>query len=323
MPLSDTNLESISSLKPLHHTGKATRVPDAKAGRSIRRQDSEWLLRAGLALAASAREEKGQSWLVKRESSTSLVSDLGQEESGNIPRHRRNGGSRTSRSGISTPMGLSRRGSRSHLSSRRTSRGDLSMTIPESVGRHGRDMSSLSDKIGTIPDFVDENVRAEMEYFAQETGQRNGRSSVREGDHDSWNSHFETSSQVSSDSEFDSEDEVDELEMQRLTRERGFGMGRWVDRLVEWTLFSVDEEGQNYAHSASRTQLDSKPVSEDGRDVEDSPTKRTGAGNGEATDDDMSTVGDDTPPTTFEKPSPDGGWADIGWLLRAATKSAF
>lgn len=197
------------------------------------------------------------------------------------------------------------------------------MSIPESVGRHGRNMSSLSETIGSVPDFVDENIRAEMAYIDQGAGQNDERNAARESDQGSWNSIFESSSQVSSDSEYDSEDEVDELEMQRLTRERGFGLGRWVDRLVEWTLFSVDEEGQNYTPSGSRTQLDSEPVSEDQQDVKDSSSKRIGAGNGEVTDDDTSTIGDDGPPPTFEKPSPDGGWADVGWLFRAATKSAY
>lgn len=308
---------------PLHHTRKTRIASEARVDRPIKRQDSEWLLRAGLALAATAREEKGQTWLVKRDSSTSLVSDLDQEENGMRPRRRRNGAARTSKSGISTPMGLSRHGSRSHFSSRRESRAGLSMSILESAGYHGRDQSSLGETIGSMPDFVDENIRAEMAHIARDARRNAEQDAMRESDQNSWNGRFESSSQVSSDSEYDSEDEVDELEMQRLTRERGFGLGRWVDLLVEWTLFSVDEEGQNYTSSVSRTQPDSEPLSEDQQGVEDPSPKSIGAGTGEATDDDTSTIGDDSPPPTLEKPSPDGGWADVGWLFRAATKSAF
>jgi hypothetical protein len=37
----------------------------------------------------------------------------------------------------------------------------------------------------------------------------------------------------------------DEEEIARLALERGFGLGGWMDRLIGWTLFSVDEDGEN------------------------------------------------------------------------------
>ncbi|KAK2763966.1 hypothetical protein FQN54_009585 [Arachnomyces sp. PD_36] len=339
VPLSDTNLESIASLKPLHHTGRQRAAPQAGIDNPIKRQDSEWLLRAGLALAASTREEKGQAWLVKRESSTSLVSDLNEEDA-NRRRRRRDGAIRPSKSGISTPMALSRRGSRSRLNSRRGSRGDLSMTTSDLAGRHTRNVSSISETIGPLPDFVDENIRAEMAYIAAQGMDRNRNEVLGRGnDEDSWNNRFEPSSSrrssapyiSSSDSELDSEDEVDEFEMQKLTRERGFGLGTWVDRLVEWTLFSVEEETQNDP-TPSRPQSDSevgsdglrvgRPVFGGQKTVENAPEKSTDLEN-EDVNDDQSAISDDDHPPVLEKPSANGGWADVGWLFRAVTKSAF
>lgn len=46
--------------------------------------DSEWLHRAGIALSSGTRESKGQSWLLSRASSTSLV-DAGDESSDGEP----------------------------------------------------------------------------------------------------------------------------------------------------------------------------------------------------------------------------------------------
>ena len=42
--------------------------------------------------------------------------------------------------------------------------------------------------------------------------------------------------------EADEDSDGDEEEVARLARERGFGLGGWMDRLIGWTLFSVDED---------------------------------------------------------------------------------
>jgi hypothetical protein len=42
----------------------------------------------------------------------------------------------------------------------------------------------------------------------------------------------------------DEESDGDEEEVARLARERGFGLGSFMDRLIGWTLFSVDEDGE-------------------------------------------------------------------------------
>lgn len=62
------------------------------------------------------------------------------------------------------------------------------------------------------------------------------------------------------------EDEDAEEEVARLARERGFGLGGLVDRLVGWSLFNVDEDGT----------LDSERETPDDDDVEDEQLRRGG-----------------------------------------------
>lgn len=94
--LSDTNLlaKDIPDALHHHHQSASHSISTSKRSSSAaysKRQfhsaghgaanataasDPEWMLRAGIALASSTREQKGQSWLSKRESSTSLVSEM-------------------------------------------------------------------------------------------------------------------------------------------------------------------------------------------------------------------------------------------------------
>ncbi|KAL1968830.1 hypothetical protein VTN77DRAFT_1191 [Rasamsonia byssochlamydoides] len=296
--LSDTNLPNLGAAQPLHHHGggkKSARSPGTTLlPETTARGDSEWLLRAGLALASSTREEKGQSWLVKRESSTSLVSDADYDD-GRPPQHGRS--SRRPRSGLSTPAALSRRGSRSRGASRGASRADLSMTAldaPDSNQRyHSRKSSAASEHRNLVPDFVDEKIRAEMASIQ------------RDGD-------FEDEESLSSyGSTSDSEDDIDETELQRLTRERGFGLGGWIDRFVGWTLFGVEEEWpappvdrstQGVTFSDSQEALEVNETDEND-DHDDSPLR------------------DDELPRPVEKAGEKGGWADVSWFLRLARNS--
>jgi hypothetical protein len=273
----------------LHHHGggkKSARSSGATLSPETRtHRDSEWLQRAGLALASSTREEKGQSWLVKRESSTSLVSDADYDE-GRASQH---GSSQKRRSGLSTPATLSRRGSHSRIASR----ADLSMTALDAEAlrrrQRSRKSSAASEHHNLVPDFVDEKIRAEM-------------ASIQ---HD-----FEDGASVSSfDSASDSEDDLDEAELHRLTRERGFGLGAWIDRFVGWTLFGVDEE---WSTSASVDPTSQAVTFSDTREAFQ-------ASNND--DDDDSSLKDDEPSRPVEKAGEKGGWDDAGWFFRLATNA--
>ena len=124
---------------------------------------------------------------------------------------------------------------------------------------------------------------------------------------------------LSLDAESESEDEIDEAEMQRLTRERGFGLGGWFDRLLGWTLFGVEEV------PASRVQVS---FDEPSRDVSRSRSRDRSNGEEEEDvgDDDVSVdIDGDTEttisreydtPTATDKPGERGGWEDAQWLFR-------
>ncbi|PYH95180.1 hypothetical protein BO71DRAFT_429338 [Aspergillus ellipticus CBS 707.79] len=310
---SDTILQTQGDLtSPLHHhhhhhhhevPGTKPSPPPLSSrrhphGSHSRHSDTEWMLRAGIALASSTREEKGQSWLVKRQSSTSLVTDDLPDNNPSTRNHRH------SRSGYSTPALHSRRASRSHPSSRRPSRPDLLMTSLGSTSKFPANhapTTATSSGIGTpietdhaaarhlVPDFVDERIRAEMEIIQQDE------------DEDELSSN--------SDSFTSSEDEIDEQELQRLTRERGFGLGSWIDRMVEWTLFGVED----WPVSSPATTV-SPPVANRHQTI-------TAPGHEIEEEADNISLPDSDTTSVAEKPGDRGGWEDAGWLFRIVRRA--
>ncbi|KAH8428738.1 DUF3984 domain-containing protein [Aspergillus melleus] len=318
--LSDTNLQGqgIAAGQPLHHqqhhlqenhhgddklkyrTSSSVRRGGHYPSESSGRRDTEWMLRAGIALASSTREEKGQSWLAKRESSTSLISEGKYDGDGASGLHGRS--NRRSKSGRSTPAAHSRRGSRAV--SRRNSRPDLAMTSldmssigaakGEAVG--SSHISPVDEGRHLVPDFVDERIRAELESIQQEA---------------------EEDLTSESDASWDSEDEMDERELQRLTRERGFGLGSWIDRMVEWTLFGVED--LPLMASADPAERPSKHV-----EITTEEPLMIGESYGgdtlEDNDDGASIASEIEVSAVGEKPGELGGWEDAGWLFRTVKR---
>ncbi|PLB38923.1 DUF3984 domain-containing protein [Aspergillus candidus] len=333
----DNNLEAQDANQPLHpdHHRHHHRRHSSKMRSSQHhhhqsdtdgRRDAEWMLRAGIALASSTREEKGQSWLAKRESSTSLLAD-GNNLDIDAPTSK-------PRSGRTTPAAFSRRGSRSRPISRRNSRPDLSMTTattpglemtaasspsgPTSAARdHQRPLSggghtprhSDPETRHFVPDFVDERIRAEMETLQRD----------RWDEYSSSNG-SPSSSVIDSDDSDPDDSSIDEEEMQRLTRERGFGLGNWFDRMVEWTVFGVDEwPDETLSKSAADGQKSPVDVHNDNAaaaDDEDDSDDDDGASLSNASESEM-------PVSTEKADASAGGWQDAGWLLRAMRRSFF
>jgi len=264
-------------------------------------------------LASSTREEKGQSWLVKRASSTSLASEVANNNSYfedhaatapslSLPRSSTNSkaASQKFRSAMSTPSRPSSR------SSRRGSRPDLATSGLEMTSSYTWVSTPAGDKSQFAPDAVDERIRAEMANMQQNTDVD---MNVDDG--------ASSSSLSASDAPSDSEDEIDEKEMQRLTRESGFGLGNWLDRMVEWTFFGVDEWPTLFsAGSDNRDQ----PAPDGDRVVEDRQVIL------EATDDkhledysDIATIfsrDDENFTPMVETPGDVGGWEDARWFLK-------
>ncbi|OJD18869.1 hypothetical protein AJ78_01124 [Emergomyces pasteurianus Ep9510] len=331
--MSDTKLDKMGSEQARHHRRAKSYISQRpKLYNTAKRQDSEWLLRAGSLLSSATREEKGQSWLVKRASSTSLAAEeIPDNERRRNSHHSRHTHSRRPRSGLSTPTILSRRPSSSHPASKFCSGADLSMTAAHLAGQSLESRASIpDDTVGLVPDFVDENLRNEMSaMYPSPIGQATTprERGVRGFDdslyptlsrrNSALDSSFSASTSELSDSEID-EEEVDEAEMQRLTRERGLGLGRWIDRLVEWTLFNVEEEipfvnvepprqARQLGDIQHQTHAD-KLRNASNPDQEPSETESE---NDQGTDEDEnSTV------LPIENPGDKGGWSDLGWFLR-------
>ncbi|OJK03770.1 hypothetical protein ASPACDRAFT_39391 [Aspergillus aculeatus ATCC 16872] len=387
---SDPNLQARSASSPLHHHHQQQQHQPHQthhANRSARtrhpanhHQDTEWMLRAGIALASSTREEKGQSWLVKRQSSTSLVSD-NHQLSLDFLNHNHNhhhhhswchGGSpRHGRSGRSTPAAAnsrSRRASRSRPSSRVASRADLAMTSlgmattatsTAASSRRGSRTADLLTSTSTstntstntstqkieeqqqqqqtrplIPDFVDERIRAEMASIQRD---ENAEFDDEEEEVDDDLSSF-TSDYPYLDSG-DESDEIDEQELQRLTRERGFGLGSWIDRMVEWTLFGVEDWPLSFGGGGGGTDNDGTvvesrtitvadhPPHPSADNVEDDPSSTHVAVAATpsigADDTDAISLAESEALSVCEKPGDQGGWGDAGWLFRAVKRALY
>lgn len=145
-----------------------------------------------------------------------------------------------------------------------------------------------------VPDFVDERIRAEMASIQQ----------------------FEDGYASTSDEESDSEDEIDEQELQRLTRERGFGLGSWIDRMVEWTLFGVED----LPLSANAQSV--QPAKHPAASADENIVPEDHSSAAELTDDNASVSADESiAPTVVEKPGENGGWEDAGWFLRVMKRA--
>jgi hypothetical protein len=299
--------------KERHHTRKRTaplplRSPTIK--HHTKETNDEWFLRAGLAIASETRDSKGQGWLVRRESSTSVgqsdeyeqhpshderrMALLSGEHIGDSdfpvffsPRMSRAGSRITSRVGSRVPSARqSRRGSRVG------SRADLVMSFsskPQS-GRQSFEISELEEQF-IEPDFI----------------------------------------------EADEESDGDEEEVARLARERGLGLGGWMDRLIGWTLFAVDEdrEGSDDEDVDDNRSLRLENITTEEmklrREVETKRRKlereaiiaasalRRRKANA-STDESKPGTADDRGTLANEEA---GGWQDAAWLLSVASKALF
>ena len=254
--------------------------------------DSDWLLRAGAAISSSTRESKGQAWLVSRASSTSLTAERDEEEEElqmQLSRERELTSRRGSRRGSTdaddefspvttrrslsfgpgTGMGsrpMSRLASRVNSRSRRGSRAQL--ITPLALGRQQDGYFDQRDFVQgefiTEPDFVD----------AEEDGDEEEDEAVK-----------------------------DEAVVRKLARGSNLGLGGLVERMLGWSLFAVDEDGE---------ETEVEVMDEKGEDSEvSSRTSR------------LNLRGVETP---LEDPMPPlrddetGGWQDAAWLLSVATK---
>lgn len=218
--------------------------------------------------------------------------------------------------------------------------GKVSGTIsPEDRGRSsvsisGSGSGSVSGTgTGVEPDFVDERIRAEIASLRdqEDRGDFEGDGVVDYGDEDEF---WDGDEYGDDGSEYDystdeTHDEFDEADLQRLTRERGFGLGSWIDRLVEWTLFGVEEwpalAPASSTSASNATRIGTTPTTTTVT-FEEPPTDQSERDNGGDEllegDHDFDTVSvADDEVAEVGKPGSQGGWEDVGWLFRAVKRA--
>ncbi|KAM0256495.1 hypothetical protein ACHAQJ_004906 [Trichoderma viride] len=211
---SDTPI--IKSKSSSHLTsGNATRRPASGAMTPRRRHDEgpdgDWLLRTGAMMTFEAREYKGQSWLISRQSSTSLtgirnIEDVAFEDE--LAREREITSLLTSRRGslADDDMSISVIGSKIHSRSHSRSHSILGsrsqlMTPVERIGDESSYFSNQEPLAG--PDFIDLDER--LEELERDTL------------------------------------EDAEADVKRLMRRGSAAKGSWMTGFMGWSLFSVDE----------------------------------------------------------------------------------
>ncbi|KYK58420.1 hypothetical protein DCS_05435 [Drechmeria coniospora] len=246
--------------------------------------DSDWILRTGALMSSEAREYKGQTWLVSRQSSTSLAGmrDVDevvfeQELARERELHSRRGSSALA-DDDATPNGSrfpSRFQSRSHSLVDGRSR---AATPLDHASAEGSYFPAACAAPG--PDFV--NLDEKLEQLEEDEA----RDTTLE----------------------------DEVAVRRLVRRGQPGKsGSWISNAISWSLFSVDESEEESDDDEADDDADDSPTED-----ELSPTGRRGRSGRHFEGVSNAPLERLPPPATDE-----GGWKDAAWLLSVATKIVF
>ncbi|KAI9657497.1 MAG: hypothetical protein M1829_006907 [Trizodia sp. TS-e1964] len=178
----------------------------SKAPRTIieNAESSEWLQRAGALISSEARESKGQSWLVSRASSTSLIHDE-DDERGDTP-YSSFADDEYSPFSARNSLAGSRLGSHINSAERLWQDSSICPNTPSLHPRILRDASLQKAKILRAqyiaePDFV--NPPEEDSGFSNP---------------------------------------LELADITQLARLHGFGLGGWINKLIGWPLFTTEEE---------------------------------------------------------------------------------
>lgn len=240
------------------------------------RNDSDWLLRTGALMSSEAREYKGQAWLVSRQSSTSLTGMRDAEEEAferELARERlaSRRGSSALADDDATPNG-SRFPSR--FNSRSHSMGESRSHPGTPLDHAAGDGSYFPSQEPSVagPDFV--NLDERLEELERDTAQE------------------------------------DEAAVRRLVRRGHSGQGSWISNVIGWSLFSVDENGEESDDEDDDESLTGEDLARSGR----------GGWSGRHFE------GVSNAPPLERMPPPatnEGGWKDAAWLLSVASKVVF
>ncbi|KAE9986522.1 hypothetical protein EG328_005408 [Venturia inaequalis] len=238
--------------------------------------DDEWLHRAGLAIASEMRQTKGQAWIVSRDSSTSLVDQSAPEHSY----------------------------THDHLHAARPGPhfGDFEdgFVTPKFSRNPSRTPSAKTSRRGS-------RVGSKMDFMTPMDARTPAQWTA-----DGYFDNLDTAEPDFVDMEDEGAD--DEEEVSRLAKQKGSGLGGFVDRLVGFSLFNVDEDAETEEDDepeetaeqvAKRKQLEKKRRR--------AQLERAASSSAIAT----------SRAETVQPPQPqgeEGGWQDAAWLLSVASK---
>lgn len=104
--------------------------------------------------------------------------------------------------------------------------------------------------------------------------------------------------------EADDEIKQDEAVIRKLARASSLGFGGWIEKMLGWSLFAVEEDGEETEvdvidEKAEDSSLSSRPSRQDLEQME-TPTQEV--------------------PPPLQDDEAAGGWQDAAWLLSVATK---
>jgi len=239
--------------------------------------NDEWLHRAGVMITSTTREYKGQSWLTSRDSSTSLVQQ-GEDHDDSVNQKR--GSDDGLRSGLHSRQ-HSRAGSKagSRVGSARPSRRG------SRVGSRIEFLTPMDARLpnsSAIDGYFDEELAVEPDFVYQE----------------------------------DEEGIEAEAEIQRLSKDQGFGLGGIIDKLVGLPLFNVDEDSED------EDKIKAEETTEELHKRRQKELRRRKEELAKAANNSAQAT---TPRVIVEPPRQngddgEGGWNDVAWLLSVASK---
>jgi hypothetical protein len=250
------------------------------------RNDSDWLLRAGATLATSAREAKGQAWLASRASSTSLTAQKDEEDEDMEARNQAR--SRASRRG-STAGAFDADDEFSPVTTRRSF----------SFGPH---TAASSRPVSRFPSRAGSRRGSRAQLFTPLSMEKEGYFDQKAGAQEDFHAEPDFVDIEEEGIENAEDTKSDEAVIQKLARASGSGIGGWVEKMLGWSLFAVDEDGEE-------TETDT--VDEKAEDSEIS--SRTSRPHVES----IAGPEDAIPPPQDDDA---GSWQDAAWLLSVATK---
>jgi Protein of unknown function (DUF3984) len=270
-----------------------------------KKNDSSWLLQTGMALTEASRESKGQSWIAKRASSTSLHLSAADD----YPTYDYAQSTRPARD---TPT-HSRRSSRD----RRKSRRELAMTPADvrasfvsevAVGDNRPKLHPASASTYALaaiePDWADSQTQAEIAAdLEMDLAEELDDGELYSDDDDGYDG-LDSGGQGIAD---------DEREIEQAVQARGFRIGRWVDGVIDVFLKMDEADDDELEVKLESADHEAITVSEEG----DQKTEHAEQSSKQAVDDTGSD--DDMEPAPQ---NPKSVWEDLAWFGRLILRTA-